>query len=283
MLDDLEQWVRRHPRLVALTGAGLSAASGIPTYRDDEGRWQRSDPIQHRDFVTRASSRRRYWARSMAGWGHVQRAEPNGAHHAFAALERLGHVRLLATQNVDRLHQRAGHRRVVDLHGRLDRVKCLDCAATRDRDDFQLELERLNGIFARTVVGIRPDGDAELGDADLEAFVVPTCGACGGTWMPDVVFFGGYVPRDRVGAIRDAIAGADALLVAGSSLMVYSGYRFCRLAAELGKPLLIVNRGRTRADELATLKITRDCDETLTALAARLGAGEAHSTRVRSM
>ena len=133
--------------MIGATGAGLSAASGIPTYRDDEGRWQRSDPIQHRDFVTREASRRRYWARSMIGWGHVRRAEPNDAHRALAELERLGHVRLLATQNVDRLHQRAGHRQVVDLHGRLDRVKCLQCGARRERELFQHELERHNGAF----------------------------------------------------------------------------------------------------------------------------------------
>jgi NAD-dependent SIR2 family protein deacetylase len=271
VIETLLALVERHPRLVALTGAGISAASGIPTYRNDRGEWQRSDPIQHRDFVEREESRRRYWARSMAGWGYVADSQPNRAHHALARLEAAGHVALLATQNVDRLHQRAGHRNVIDLHGRLDRVKCLDCGSHGSRAALQQQLEALNPTWRERIAAVRPDGDAEVADEVVADMRVPDCSHCGGTLMPDVVFFGGTVPRPRVEAIGNAIASADALLVAGSSLKVFSGFRFCRQAAGLGKPVAIINRGQTRADELATLKIEADAGEALDQLANSVG------------
>lgn len=264
--ERLVELVRAHPRLVVLTGAGLSAASGIPTYRNDRGEWQRSDPIQHQEFVSQAGKRRRYWARSMNGWPYVRQARPNSAHEALARLERLGHVHLLVTQNVDRLHQVAGSRRVVDLHGRLDRILCLECGAAVGRDPFQHELAAHNPDYASFRAEIRPDGDAEVDDDWVDGFQVPDCRACGGRLMPDVVFFGGSVPRERVERVATAVDEADALLVVGSSLMVYSGFRFCRQAAEAGKPLLIVNRGRTRADDLATVKVEADCAGTLKTL-----------------
>jgi NAD-dependent SIR2 family protein deacetylase len=270
MIEALEALIRRHPRLVALTGAGVSAASGIPTYRDESGDWKRGEPIQHQAFVSDEASRRRYWARSLAGWQYVADSAPNSAHFALAELERLGHVGLLATQNVDRLHQRAGHRAVVDLHGRIDRIVCLDCGSAMGRNSMQEELESLNPGFCRRADAIRPDGDAELPDRDLTGFLIPACRHCRGVLMPDVVFFGGSVPRARVRRIEDAIVESDALLVAGSSLMVYSGFRFCRLALELGKPLALVNLGTTRADDIATLKINADCGEALIRLARRL-------------
>lgn len=251
--------VRDHPRLVVLTGAGISAASGIPTYRNDRGEWQRSDPIQHQEFISQAAKRRRYWARSMNGWPYVRASRPNAAHRALAGLERLGYVHLLVTQNVDRLHQGAGSRRVVDLHGRLDRVLCRGCGAVVDRDRFQRELKAANPDYASFRAEIRPDGDAEVEERWVDGFRVPGCRACDGLLMPDVVFFGGTVPGERVARVRAAVDAADALLVAGSSLMVYSGFRFCRQAVDAGKPLLIVNRGATRADDLATLKIGADC------------------------
>ena len=251
------------PKLAALTGAGISAASGIPTYRNDAGEWQRSDPIQHRDFVEREDMRRRYWARSMAGWPWVAESAPNRAHHALATLERAGHLSFLATQNVDGLHQRAGHDNVVDLHGRIDQVKCLDCDTRMHRGELQQVLVELNPAWSATISAIRPDGDAEVEDHIVDYMTVPECGRCGGVLMPDVVFFGGTVPRERVDATRQAIEHADALLVAGSSLRVFSGYRFVRMAHELGKPIAIVNRGVTRADELATLKINEDAGEVL--------------------
>ena len=277
----------RHSRLAVLTGAGISAASGIPTYRDDRGDWQRSDPIQHRDFLEQAEARQRYWARSMAGWPAVMRARPNRAHQALAELESRGQVAALVTQNVDRLHQRAGHREVVDLHGRLDRVRCLDCGELSTREALQDTLKSLNpglkpgslagggvvapiseaaedpGDVTPLVTRARPDGDADVPDSLVSGFKTPGCQACGGTLMPDVVFFGGSVPRERVDASMAAIESSDALLVVGSSLMVYSGFRFARHANRLGKPLYIINRGKTRADDLANAKLEADCEEAL--------------------
>ena len=270
MLQQVETLVRKHPSLVILTGAGLSSPSGIPTYRNDQGEWQRSDPIQHQQFVGDEYQRRRYWARSLAGWKYVADALPNAAHEALVSLERLGHAQTLVTQNVDRLHQRAGHRNVIDLHGRIDRVVCRSCNASFERSDLQFELERLNPGFNGHSGEARPDGDAEVVENRLEDFQVPGCVECDGMLMPDVVFFGGSVPKSRIARVSEAIDQSDALLVAGSSLMVYSGFRFCRQAHEQGKPLLILNRGCTRADELATLKVEGDCAELLPALARKL-------------
>lgn len=270
MLDALETMVRRHPRLVALTGAGVSAASGIPTYRDDDGRWKHNRPIQHQEFVADPAARQRYWARSMAGWHRVGRARPNRAHRALAALETMRFMEVLVTQNVDRLHQQAGHENVVDLHGRLDRVTCLQCGQRTQREALQARLRSMNPEFEATASTTRPDGDAELEPAAEAEFRVPDCEACGGTLMPDVVFFGGSVPRRRVSRINAALERADALVAAGSSLVVYSGFRICRLATELGKPLIIINRGQTRADELATLKIEAGCGGVLEELVQRL-------------
>jgi NAD-dependent SIR2 family protein deacetylase len=275
MIDALLDILERHPRLVAITGAGISAASGIPTYRNDAGEWQRSDPIQHADFIGREDSRRRYWARSMAGWTYVAESRPNLAHYALARLEAAGHINLLATQNVDRLHQLAGHRQVIDLHGRIDRVKCLGCGAETARAELQSELQALNPGWHHQISAVRPDGDAEVMDSVVADIQVPACRYCGGILMPDVVFFGGTVPRERVTAISEAIEAADALLVAGSSLMVFSGFRFCRLAHSLGKPVIILNRGETRGDELATLKIAADVGGVLDQWASRAGNASA--------
>lgn len=273
----LESLLARDASLVVLTGAGVSAEAGIPTYRDDDGQWRSGRPIQHHEFISSASSRRRYWARSMVGWRRVAASKPARAHHALARLEASGHVRLLATQNVDRLHQQAGHREVVDLHGRIDRVGCLDCGRFVTRAEMQDALEAMNPRHSETNARvIRPDGDADIDEAALQEFRVPRCGACGGVVMPDVVFFGGTVPAERSARIAGAISRCDALLAVGTSLMVYSGYRFCRLAHELGKPLIIVNRGRTRADELASEIARADCGEVLDGLAAGLrGATQA--------
>ncbi|MEP5764561.1 MAG: NAD-dependent protein deacetylase [Halieaceae bacterium] len=275
MLTKLEALLQGHPRLVALTGAGISVDSGIPTYRDDEGEWQRSDPIQHQDFIEHAATRQRYWARSMAGWSYVATSRPNRAHYALAELEQAGHIELLVTQNVDRLHQRAGHERVIDLHGRLDRVTCLDCGAIVARASLQGELQALNTRWSAYIAEVLPDGDAEVDDCVVEDFQVPPCRACGGVLMPDVVFFGGSVPRSRVQKVSRAIEEADALLVVGSSLAVFSGFRFCRQAHKLGKPVLIINRGSTRADELASVKIAHDAATVLDQLCSKLGSASA--------
>lgn len=238
-----------------ITGAGCSAASGIPTYRDAEGIWQRTTPIQHQDFVSSAAARQRYWARSLAGWPAVAAAEPNDIHNSIRELEDRGLCSLLVTQNVDRLHQRAGHQNVIDLHGRLDRVICLDCHHELARSDMQTQLTMLNDGLHSQARRIAPDGDADVADEIINSFQVPPCDHCGGVLKPDVVFYGGSVPKQQVDTIFTEIDKASGVLVVGSSLMVFSSYRFCRHAARQGKPLAIVNAGTTRADDLATLKL----------------------------
>jgi NAD-dependent SIR2 family protein deacetylase len=270
--SELAAFCRRHPRLVVLTGPGCSTASGIPDYRDDAGEWKHPQPVQFQDFVSSAATRRRYWARSAIGWRRMDRARPNPAHAALASLEQHGHVELLITQNVDGLHQAAGSQQVVDLHGRLDQVRCLDCAHSLPRPAFQADLEGANPGWSPPAARPRPDGDAALDEVEYREFRVPPCPACGGRLKPDVVFFGETVPRERVARSLAALEAADALLVVGSSLMVYSGFRFARRAAELGRPIAAVNRGRTRAEELLDLKIESDCTAALPRLAAALAA-----------
>jgi NAD-dependent SIR2 family protein deacetylase len=266
----LADFVRRHPRLLVLTGAGCSTASGIPGYRDRDGAWSGRAPVQYREFVESTQARRRYWSRSLLGWPRVASAAPNAAHRALAALERTGVVRTVVTQNVDGLHQRAGSRRVVDLHGRLDEVECLDCGGRVSRHDVQQQLLAWNPAFARAIsadVPARPDGDA-LWEADLSGFQVPHCPSCGGILKPAVVFFGENVPRSRVEEAMAAVQDCDALLVVGSSLMVFSGYRFCLAARDAGREVAAVNLGRTRADELLALKVEEDCGAALQALSS---------------
>jgi NAD-dependent SIR2 family protein deacetylase len=251
----LAAFLRRHPRLVVLTGAGVSAESGIPTYRDSEGTWLHRDPIQQREFLEDEATRRRYWARSWFGWPVIRDALPNAAHFALARMEKKGMVNLLITQNVDRLHQRAGSQRVVDLHGRVDRVRCLSCTRVHRRETIQTVLQAENRWTYKGQSQSRPDGDMDIPDEICRKLVLPRCHLCAGDLMPDVVFFGGNVPRTRVASCLDAVEGADALLAVGSSLKVFSGFRFCRSAVKLGKPLVIINPGVTRADDLAALKL----------------------------
>jgi len=262
----LQEFLAAHRRLFVLTGAGCSTDSGIPDYRDDRGDWKRAQPVTYQAFVGDVAVRRRYWARSMVGWRRFGQARPNPAHHALARLERQGKLTLLLTQNVDRLHQAAGQRQVVDLHGRLDRVRCLGCETRFARGRVQHELLRLNPSWAGLDAGDAPDGDADL-ERDFSHFAVPACPRCGGMLKPDVVFFGEGVPRERVDAGMQALHEADAMLVVGSSLMVYSGFRFARAAALAGKPLAAVNLGRTRADDLLGLKIIAPCADALSFLA----------------
>jgi len=263
-MTNLQQFIAVHPRLFVLTGAGCSTDSGIPDYRDRDGQWKRATtPVMYAAFMHEALVRQRYWARSMLGWPRFRAVLPNAAHRALAELERRGQVGLLVTQNVDRLHQHAGSRRVVDLHGRLDRVRCMACQATWLRDDYQRELLAANPAWAGLDAATAPDGDAELDGHDFSRFVVPACPHCGGIVKPDVVFFGEAVPRERVDAANHAWQAADAVLVVGSSLMVYSGYRFVRAAALAGKPVAAVTLGHTRADPLLTLKLDANCSEAL--------------------
>lgn len=265
----LRDFLRLHPRVLLLTGAGISAASGIPTYRDDNGRWLHSTPIQHRDFISSEASRRRYWARSALGWPLVRDAQPNAAHHALTGMQGAGHVAGIVTQNVDQLHQKAGSADVIDLHGRLDRVRCLDCDALENRDDLQANLCDASGEAPEASM-VRPDGDADVDEWSIASVCVPRCQRCGGILKPDVVFFGDNVPRARVDSAMAALTAADALLTVGSSLQVYSGFRFCREAQRLGKPIAILNPGLTRADDLASLKITKPADQVLPALMEQL-------------
>jgi NAD-dependent SIR2 family protein deacetylase len=259
--DRLRRWLARHRRVFALTGAGCSTASGIPDYRDDQGEWKRRPPVMIEAFRTQGAVYRRYWARAYAGWPRLATAAPNSAHRAFAAWESAGTLLQLVTQNVDGLHQRAGSRAVLDLHGRLDVVTCLGCGTRSARTTVQSAIYEANPGWNANAVAA-PDGDAELDDGLVESFRPPRCG-CGGLLKPDVVFFGENVPAHRYARAREALARADALIVAGSSLMVYSGFRFVRAAHEAGLPIAIVNRGRTRGDDLAELKIERDVGATL--------------------
>jgi NAD-dependent SIR2 family protein deacetylase len=284
----LEAFVRSRVRLVVLTGAGISTASGIPDYRDADGRWKRAAPMTWQTFFASEDGRRRYWARSLIGWPRIAAAVPSAAHRALARVEAAGRYRLLVTQNVDGLHQRAGSRAVVDLHGRLDRVLCLVCADVEERGSFQARLIHDNPDWPWLPVGsapgdpsaeAAPDGDADLDSVDFGAFRVPPCLSCGGVMKPDVVFFGESVPRDRVARVSKAVAEADGLLVVGSSLTVYSGWRFARDAAALGLPVVAVNLGTMRADPLLTLKIVAPADEALaTLLRAEAASGAPAAT-----
>ena len=266
-IPSLSDFIARHRRLFVLTGAGCSTDSGIPDYRDADGSWKRPPPVSFQAFIGSAAVRQRYWARSFAGWRHFHRAGPNGAHAALARLEQQGRVELLLTQNVDGLHQAAGSLQVIDLHGRLDRVGCTDCYSLVPREELQAELLRRNPEWARLPPGpVAPDGDADLERLPFGEFAVPSCTRCGGVLKPDVVFFGESVPRPRVDAAMQRLAQADAMLVVGSSLMVYSGYRFVQAAARSGKPVAAINLGRTRADELLTLKVSEPCALALAAL-----------------
>jgi len=256
-------------RVFALTGAGCSTGSGIPDYRDEAGEWKRRPPVMIQAFRSQEAVYRRYWARGYAGWPRFTAAAPNATHRAFAAWEAAGTLFQLVTQNVDRLHQRAGSRAVIDLHGRLDIVVCLACGDRTARDSLQRAMDEDNPGW-QPHAAIAPDGDADIDASSIDSFVPPRCGRCAGLLKPDVVFFGENVPRDRYEQAAGALAGADGLLVAGSSLMVYSGFRFVRLAHEAGLPIAIVNRGRTRGDELAGLKIEADVGATLTAAVTAL-------------
>jgi NAD-dependent SIR2 family protein deacetylase len=268
----------RGRRVVVVAGAGCSTESGIPDYRGPEGTLRVRSPVQYGEFVKRPEARARYWARSAVGWPRIRSARPNPAHEALARLEEGGAVRGVITQNVDGLHQAAGSRRVVELHGSLDHVRCLGCGRRVRRDRFQ---ERLLGANPGWAAGLRqgsgddvveaaPDGDAELPAASIDGFRVPGCEACDGVVKPDVVFFGENVPRERVDEAWRLYEDGDALLVVGSSLTVYSGRRFIHRAGRDGVPIAVVNDGATRADELAAVKVEARLGRALPALVRAL-------------
>jgi NAD-dependent SIR2 family protein deacetylase len=257
---------------VVLTGAGCSTDSGIPDYRDQAGNWKRKPPVQQREFVGVHATRQRYWARSLLGWRHFSAAQPNDAHRALARLEGAGRVHHLITQNVDGLHQQAGSRAVTDLHGRLDQVECLGCKARIPRREMQRALAARNPDWSSLHAEHAPDGDADLEALDFSTFDVPACEACGGVLKPAVVFFGDSIPAACTQQALLEVRCADGLLVVGSSLMVWSGFRLVREAAERGIAVAALNLGLTRADGLIHLKLAAPCGDTLRDAAAALGA-----------
>lgn len=257
--------------VVVLSGAGLSTESGIPDYRGETGRRRRTKPMTYQTFVGSEAARRRYWARSHLGWREIARARPNAGHRAVAELEARGLVAGIITQNVDGLHQAAGARRVIELHGALDRVRCLSCGRRTSRQWLDQRLRAANPRWQVQARVINPDGDAVLDDDQVDGFTIVDCVSCGGVLKPDVVFFGENVPRPRVEECYALVERAGMLLVLGSSLAVMSGYRFVRYAAERGIPIAIINRGPTRGDGHALLTFDAPLGAALTGLVAQLG------------
>ena len=271
----LTEFIATHERIFVLTGAGVSTASGIPDYRDDSGDWKHQRPMEYREFVERHEARQRYWSRSFIGWQRFRHARPNQAHLALARLEQLDRLTCTVTQNVDGLHQRAGSREVTELHGSLASVACLACGAVIERAAMQQQLLERNPLLADLSARSAPDGDAYLDDFDEGEIDVPDCTSCGGIMKPQVVFFGENVPSARVEHCFNALENADAMLVVGSSLMVYSGFRFVRAAQRADIPIAAINLGRTRADELLTLKIRMDCATALNSVLINIDSGAA--------
>jgi NAD-dependent SIR2 family protein deacetylase len=270
-LDTLAGFLARHDNVMVLTGAGISTASGIPDYRDRMGVRRGKAPVEGPAFRGNEAVRRRYWSRSMLGYPRLAGSQPNAAHRAIAALQAGGRLGTVVTQNVDGLHQQAGSGDVIELHGNIHGVVCLACGTRFSRRAVQDTLERQNPALAQADVTVLPDGDAQFEPDALAEFHIPACAACGGMLQPDVVFFGDGVPRERAARAEAALARADALLVVGSSLVVFSGYRFCREAALSGKPVAAINQGVMRADSLLQFKLESSCEIALPALAQRLG------------
>lgn len=253
--EQLADFLQRHAPVVVLTGAGISTESGIPAYRNDAGEWRAAQPIQHNDFAANEHTRRRYWLRSWYGWPRIREAVPSRVHEVLAELESTGHLAQIITQNVDGLHQRAGSHNVIDLHGRVDRVVCTHCDATFPRDAIQTQLAQRNQFHPEVDQAIRPDGDMEVDDSLAAELTLPECTQCNGVLKPDVVFFGGNVPRAIVEAAQKRVAAAKGMLAIGTSLQVFSGFRLVRQAKEAGQNIAIANPGITRGDALANLRL----------------------------
>ncbi len=260
----------RGRRFVVLSGAGISVDSGIPDYRGPLTRHIPRSPVQHDEFIGSAEARQRYWSRASRGYAAVGEARPNTSHLALAELERAGVIGGIITQNVDGLHLAAGSRRVVELHGKLREVRCLACAKTFSRAAVQTQISRENPGFMQGAQQLAPDGDAEVAVVEQAGFQTPRCETCAGDLMPDVVFFGGSVPKERSEAAYALLRESDGLLVVGSSLTVFSGYRFVREADRLGLPIAIVTLGETRGHRHATVAIDAPLGEVLPVLAKAL-------------
>ncbi len=273
-IKKLATMLSEDPGYCVLTGAGCSTASGLPAYRNVNGLWQHDKPMDHQEFVGSEIKRKIYWSRSQRGWPNFHKARPNQTHEMLTALQRSGHLGQIITQNVDRLHQAAGSKAVIELHGRLDQVICLNCTNTVSRQEFQQRLESLNSSNYGSECVIRPDGDVDICADLLSDFSIPRCECCDGDLKPDVVFFGGVLnPRTAAHALS-AVNHAPGLLVVGSSLMVYSGFALVKRAIELGKPVVIINKGTTRADDLHTLKIDHESGQVLADVGSALSIPE---------
>ncbi|XP_044947025.1 NAD-dependent protein deacylase SRT2 [Hordeum vulgare subsp. vulgare] len=278
-VDLLYQFIDKSNKLMVLTGAGMSTESGIPDYRSPNGAYSSGfKPLTHQEFVRSIRARRRYWARSYAGWRRFRRAQPNTAHYALASLERIGRVHTMVTQNVDRLHHRAGSN-PIELHGSVYEVICLDCGTSISRESFQDQVKDLNPKWALAIDSLqegqpgssrsfgmqqRPDGDIEIDEKFWEQdFDIPSCSQCGGVLKPDVVMFGDNVPSERADSVKEAARNCDALLVVGSAVMTMSAFRLARLAHEANAAIAAINIGGTRADSIISLKINARCGEIL--------------------
>lgn len=269
-LDTLHRAMAERHFLV-LTGAGISTSSGIPDYRDSDGVRRGKAPMMYQEFLATAQARRRYWARAMLGWPRVRIAQPNKAHLALATLQQRGRISGLITQNVDTLHDQAGTHDVIELHGSLHRVLCLDCQLRSARDAIQRQMEIDNPYLAQVHAVQAPDGDTLLDPAFEEHLQVPHCPHCNGERLkPDVVFFGENVAPATAARAMAAVGHAEGLLVVGSSLMAYSAFRLCKAMVEQGKPVIAINLGKTRADELLQVKIEAECERLLPRLVERL-------------
>ena len=258
--------------VLVLTGAGISTDSGIPAYRDDNGNWIHSKPVQAADFYNNEHIRKRYWLRSMLGWPRMQTARPNDTHHALTRFEQQQRLQCIVTQNVDNLHQGANSNHVVDLHGNLQTVVCLHCEAALPRQNMQEILQSLNPRVEGQRVAIGPDGDAATANLDdlLSSFKIVECPDCGGVLKPDVVFFGENVPAERVSYCMAQLQQSAMLLCLGTSLTVFSGFRFCRAAKAQNIPIALINQGKTRADDISDCVVNGSCAIALDQLSARL-------------
>ncbi|XP_076012629.1 NAD-dependent protein lipoamidase sirtuin-4, mitochondrial [Genypterus blacodes] len=268
-LEQLQAFVSRAARLFVITGAGLSTESGIPDYRSEGvGLYARTDrrPMQHAEFLRSAKSRQRYWARNFAGWPQFSSHKPNSAHEVLQRWEEKGKLHWLVTQNVDALHSKVGQKRLTELHGCTHRVLCLGCGVVSPREELQRRFSALNPDWRLQAGAVAPDGDVFLEDEKVLHFRVPSCQDCGGILKPEVTFFGDSVNRATVTFVHDRLAESDAVLVVGSSLQVYSGYRFLLAASDQKLPVAVLNIGPTRADHLAELKVNGRCGEVLSVL-----------------
>ncbi|XP_068623316.1 NAD-dependent protein deacylase Sirt4-like [Battus philenor] len=272
-LETIRYFLRRHQNILFLTGAGISTESGIPDYRSEKvGLYARSNhkPVQYQEFVKYPKVRQRYWARNFVGWPRFSSIQPNATHYAIHELEKANKVSAIVTQNVDKLHHKAGSKNIIELHGSGYLVKCLQCSYEVSRSELQHKMNKENPGMESSITMVRPDGDVELSEEQIEKFKVPLCPKCEGPLKPDIVFFGDNVPKQRVEEIRNVVRHSDAIFVLGSSLTVYSSYRIILQAKEENKEIAILNIGPTRADDIADIKVSTKCSEILTDLCNEL-------------